>query len=155
MGFMDKLKEVGKTAAKGALTMAATSYGTVIGNPYGLCKISMSGTSKIVIVKVTEIVKELTIANDIQTFYLESENTIKMEHTIALVTREGEKILVLLNVDKNRGSGLSTAEARLAAHYEYAAFLVEALAKNVPEMSDETKLWVNKIMTLAGKSTLF
>ena len=42
MGFLDKLKDAGKGALKGALTMAATSYGTTTGGKHKLCKTLLS-----------------------------------------------------------------------------------------------------------------
>lgn len=156
MGFFDKVKEAGKGALKGALVMAATPYGTVSAGKHQLCKVCMNSTyDKLTFVKVAAIEAEYVIKDDIKTFWLYMEDDVKFHHQIKVEFNSGETCVILLSVDQNQGSGLSSAAARLAAHYKTAALLVEGLAKNVPELSDETKQWVNKILRYSGKGNLF
>lgn len=156
MGFLDKVKEMGKGALKGAVMMAATSYGTVTVGKHQLCKVCMNDThDKLVFIKVTAVEAEYTIKDDVKTFWLYAENESKYHHQIKVEFNDGETCVILLTVDQNQGSGLSSAAERLEAHYRNAGKVVEALAKNVPELSDETKQWVNKIMRYCGKGNLF
>lgn len=156
MGFLDKLKDAGKGALKGALTMAATSYGTVSVGKHQLCKVCMNSTfDKLTFVKVAAVEAEYVIKDDIKTFWLYMEDDNKYHHQIKVEFNDGETCVIMLTVDQNQGSGLSSAAARLEAHYRNAGLLVEGLAKNVPELSDETKQWVNKIMRYCGKGNLF
>lgn len=147
---MDKLKEVGGKAMKGALTMAATSYGTVTEGKYKLCKISMnSAHDKLTFIKVAAIEGEHVIREDIKTFKLLSEGNDL--YLIELEFNDGETSRVALSADKDQGSALPTAQERLAAQYNGMAKFLEALAKHVPAISDGTKDWVNKIMRYASR----
>ena len=156
MGFFDKVKDAGKGALKGALVMAAKSYATSTFGKHKLCKISMNSTyDKITFVKGPSIEAEYVIKDSIKTFYLLDEKDSENYHVIEIVFNDGEKSTLHLNVDKNQGSNLSAAADCIAARYETPAYLVEALAKYVPEIDDATKKWVNKIMRYAGKKDLF
>lgn len=155
MGFMDKLKDAGKSALKGALVAAATPYGTVTKGKHKLCKVCMNSTyDKLIFVKVATIEAEYVIKDDIITFIPAYEDDSNFHHTIDILFKDGESCHVILNVDKNQGSALESAGARLAAHYKEAALLVEALAKHVPQLSDDTRNWANKIMRYAGKKEI-
>ena len=152
MGFMDKLKDVGKGALKGTLAMASTSYGSVVSGKHKLCKIGMNSTyDTLVFIKVAAIEEECVIKDTIKTFTVHSDDNARSYHTIDLEFNNGETCEVLIAVDTNKGSALPTAEQRIAAHYKEGALLVRALAQNVPEMSDDTKQWVNKIMRFANQ----
>lgn len=156
MGFLDKLKEAGKNAAKGALTMAATSYGVVTEGKHKMCKISMNSEhNKLSFIKVAAIEAEYVIKEDIKTFWMHTETDTDYFHEIKIQFNNGEECVVVLTVDQNQGSGLSSPAARLAAHYRNAGVFVKALAKNVPEMSDATREWANKIMRYCGEGNQF
>lgn len=156
MGFFDKIKDAGKGALKGALIMAAKSYATSTDGKHKLCKVSMnSAYDKITFVKGASIEAEYVIKDSIKTFYVSSEDDLKNYHVIELVFNDGEKTKLLLSVDTKQGSALPSAEDRLAAHYDVPSYLVEALAKHVPEIDNETKKWVNKIMRYAKKDEVF
>ena len=155
MGFMDKLKDAGKSALKGALIAAAHSYGTVTDGKYKLCKVSMnSAFDKLTFIKVAAIEAEHVIKEDITTFYLDSENDSSGQHYIKIEFNDGETSKILLNVEKDQGSALPTAGQRIAAQYSKVADLVAGLAKNVPQLSEETRNWANKIMRYAGKKEI-
>lgn len=158
MGFFDKLKDAGKGALKGALLMAATSYGTVISGKHALCKICMNSSyDKLTFIKVAVVDAEYSIKEDIKTFYpdLATEDDLNGFHTINIVFNNDEKSTVRIAVDKNQGTALPSAEQRIAAQYKSAADFVCGLAKHTPEISDETKVWVNKIMRFAARKEMF
>ena len=156
MGFFDKVKEAGKGALKGALVMAATPYGTVLGGKHKLCKVCLNSTfDKISFVKVTNIEGEYEIKEAIKTFYLFDEDDSIGHHVITVVFNDGEESRISLTYQKDQGSGLSSASQRVAAQYSKAGDLVEALGLNVAELSDDTKKWANKIMLYAGKKAIF
>ena len=158
MGFMDKLKDAGKGVLKGALIMSATSYGMVTSGKHNLCKVCMNSTyDKLTFVKVAVIEAEYSIKDDVKTFYpnLAHEDDMAGYHTLDIIFNDDEKCTIHINVDKNLGSALPTAAQRLAAQYKAASDLVGGLAKHAPEISDETKAWVNKIMRFAAKKELF
>ena len=140
MGFMDKLKDVGKAALKGTIVAASTSYGTVTSGKHMLCKIGMNSKyDTLVFIKIATIEEECVIKETIKTFTLNREDDLAGKHYIDLFFQNGEKSTVLLTVDKEKGNALPTASQRLAAQYAHAAEFVEALAKNVPELSEDTK----------------
>ena len=151
MGFMDKLKDAGKAALKGTLAAAATSYGTVISGKHQLCKIGMNSSyDTLIFIKVAVIEEQCVIKESVKTFTLNSEDIIAGRHYIDLIFQDGEKSTVQLTIDRQKGSALPTAEQRLAAQYENAAKFIEGLAKNVSEISEDTKQWVNQIMSFAN-----
>lgn len=151
MGFLDKLKDAGKSALKSTLIAAAHSYGTVTGGKHKLCKVSMNSTyDKITLIKVAAIEAEYVMKDDIKTFYLDREYDSRGQHYIKIEYNDGEYSEILLNVDKNQGSALPTAEQRVAAQYKDAAALVVNLAANVANVSEETKQWALKIGRYAG-----
>ena len=156
MGFLDKLKDAGKGALKGALTMAATSYGNVVSGKHNLCKVCMNSTfDKLTFVKVAAIEAEYVIKEDIKTFYLYTEDDNDGFHEIKIEYNDGESSVITINVDKNLGSALPTAAQRVAAQYSAAADLVGGLAKHTSCISEDTKIWVNKIMRYASKKEIF
>ena len=158
MGFLDKMKDAGKGALKGVLLMSATSYGTVISGKHKLCKICMNASyDKLTFVKVAVVDAEYSIKDDVKTFYpdLANEDDLNGFHTINIVFNDDEKSTIHINVDKNQGTALPSAEQRIAAQYKIAADFVGGLAKNTPEISEETKAWVNKIMRFAARKGMF
>ncbi|MBS5733896.1 MAG: hypothetical protein KHW87_04225 [Clostridiales bacterium] len=156
MGFMDKLNDAGKSALKGTLAAAATSYGTVISGKHQLCKIGMnSGYDTLIFIKVAAIEEQCVIKESVKTFALNSEDIMAGKHYIDLIFQDGEKAKVQLTVDQQKGSALPTAEQRIAAQYGNTAKFVEGLAKNVPEISENTKQWVNQIMRFANRPEIF
>ena len=152
MGFMDKLKSAGASALKGVGAMAATSYGIVIDGKHKLCKISMNTDyNMLVFIKLTSIEEQCVIKDTVKTFTVVSDSNAESYHVIRIHFNDGETCDFHIEVDEKQGSGLATAEQRLAAHYEKAALFLIGLTKNVPEISDETKAFVNKIMRFARK----
>lgn len=156
MGFLDKLKEAGKGVVKGVLTMAATPYGRVVVGKHQICKVSMNNShDKIVFIKVVAIEAEYTIRDEVESFSVWEDNDAKSHHLIKIVFKSGEHSIISLSINKDQGRALPSAAQRVAAQYRNAGVLVKALAKNVPEISDDTKQWVNKIMRFCGNSPLF
>ena len=156
MGFMDKLKDAGKVALKGTMAAAATSYGTVISGKHNLCKVAMnSAYDTLIFIKIAAVEEQCVMKDSIQSFELFEENIAAGRHSIKLYYQDGEESIVSLKVDKDRGSALPAADQRVAAQYANAAKFVVGLANHVPEISDNTKQWVNQIMRFANKSELF
>ncbi len=156
MGFTDKLKNAGKAVLKGTIAAAATSYGTVISGKHQFCKIGMNSSfDTLVFIKIAVIEEQYVIKESIKTFFLNSEDIMAGKHYIDLIYQDGEKSTVQLTVDEKIGSRLPTAEKRLAAQYRNAAMFVEGLAKNVSEISENTKQWVNMIMRFAMMPDVF
>lgn len=155
MGFMDKLKDAGKAALKGTVAAAATSYGSVISGKHQLCKIGMnSGYDTLIFIKLATIEEQCVIKERVKTFVLNSEDIAAGKHYIDLIFQDGEKSTVQLTVDQQKGSALS-AKQQLAAQYGNAAKFIEGLAKNVPEISENTKQWVNQMMRFANRPEIF
>ncbi len=156
MGFLDKLKDAGKGALKGALTMAATSYGTTTGGKHKLCKISMNSTfDKLVFVKLATIEAEYVIKDSFKTFYVTSEDDIEGIYHIKLVYTDDETTDVMLTANKDIGSALPSAADRIAAQYENIEKFVSGMARHIPELSEDTKLWVNKIRRFCKLQNMF
>ncbi len=150
MGFMDKLKGAGVTALKGVAAMAATSYGIVIGGKHKMCKIGMnSAYDTLIFIKIAAIEEQCVIKDTVKTFTVVSDSVTKYYHVIRIHFNDGETCDFHIEVDQKQGSALPTAEQRLAAHYKKAGQFLTGLTKNVPELSEETKSFVNKIMRLA------
>lgn len=149
---MDKLKSAGTSALKGVAAMAATSYGIVIDGKHKMCKIGMnSAYDTLVFIKLTSIEEQCVIKDTVKTFTVVSDSTTEYYHVIRIHFNDGETCDFHIEVDEKQGSGLPTAEQRLAAHYKKASEFLTGLTKNVPEISEETKCFVNKIMRLARK----
>lgn len=150
---MDKLKGAGATALKGVAAMVATSYGMVNGGKHKLCKISMNSKyDTLIFIKVASIAEQCVIKDTIKTFTVISDDISASYHCIRIEFNDGETSDIHIAVDKNQGSALPSAEQRIAAQYRKAGQFIAGLAKNVPEISAETKSWVNKIMRFAGMS---
>lgn len=156
MGFLDKMKDVGKGALKSALIMAARPYANVYDGKHKHCKISLNTTNeKLMFIKVSTIEEECEIKENIKTFSVVSDDDRESFYAIHIKYNNGESSYAHPIVDKQRGSALPSAEERLAAQYSDMSVFIEALAKGVAELSDETKLWVNKIMRFANKPDIF
>ena len=143
MGFLDKVKEAGKAAAKGGIAMAAHSYGVVTGGKYNLCKISMNSTfDTLTFIKLTSIEGTHVIKDDIKTFTLckGNDSTFFLE----IIFNNGEKSDVMLKEDNvNNGA--------LEVRYKSMATLVDALVKYVPEVTPENEQLARLIMSYGGK----
>ncbi len=152
MGFMDKLKEFGKKAAKGALTMASKDYGTVSEGTHKLCKLSTNSTlDKLHFIKLTDIQATYDIKEDIKTFTFVEFDTNANFYKIKIYFNSGEDCCVILKYNKDTGSALPTPEQRIAAHFKDMADLIENMTKRVPAIGDDTKKYVNTIMRFAGR----
>ncbi len=153
MGFMDKLKSFGKKAAKGALTMAARDYGTVINGAHKMCKLSTtSGLDKLHFIKLTEIEATYDIKEDIKTFTFNEFSASENYYVIKIYFNSGDDCLVHLKHNPNEGSALPTAEQRIAAQYKDMADLIENMAKRVA-IDEETKNNVNVIMAFGKRES--
>ena len=156
MGFLDKMKDVGKSALKSTLIMAAESYATVTRGKHKLCKISLNTThDKLMFIKVFAIEEECTIKDSIKTFSVSPTNDKETSFTLKLFYNDGETSDALIMIDEKRGNALPTAQERVAAQYADMSVLIEALAKNVFELDDNMKDYCNRIMRYAGKSDIF
>ena len=156
MGFMDKLKGIGKNALKATMVMAATSYGTVTRGKHKLCKISLNGAhGKLMFIKVSSIEEECVIKDSIKTFSASALNGKETSFTLTLFYNDGETSDVMIMINENVGSALPTAEQRVAAQYKEISDFIKALAENVPELDESMKNWVNKIMRYANKPDIF
>ena len=156
MGFLDKMKDVGKGALKSALIMAARPYANVTRGKHKLCKISLNTThDKLMFIKVSTIEEECIIKDSIRTFSVSPINGKETSFTLKLFYNDGETSDALIMIDEKKGSALPTAEERVAAQYADMSEFIKALAKNVPELDDNMKDYCNKIMRYAGKSEIF
>ena len=156
MGFLDKLKNAGKGALKGALIMSARSYANVTRGKHKLCKISLNTThDKLMFIKVSAIEEECVIKDSIRTFSVAEHNSNESSFSLRLFYNDGETSDALIMIDKQKGNALPTAEERVKAQYSDMSDFIEALAKNVPELDDEMKNFTNKIMRYAGKPDIF
>ena len=156
MGFLDKMKDLGKGALKGALIMAARPSANVTRGKHKLCKISLNTThDKLMFIKVSTIEEECVIKDSIKTFSVTPINDKETSFTLNLFYNDGETSDALIMIDENKGSALPTAEERVAAQYSDMADFIKALAKNVPELDDGMKEFSNKIMRYAGKPDIF
>ncbi|MBR7133675.1 MAG: hypothetical protein IKD04_09115 [Clostridia bacterium] len=156
MGFLDKMKDVGKGALKGALIMSARSYANVTRGKHKLCKISLNTThDKLMFIKVSTIEEECVIKDSIRTFSITPINDKETSFTLKLFYKDGETSDALIMINENKGSALSTASERVAAQYSDMADFIEALAKNVSELDESMKEFSNKIMRYAGKQNIF
>lgn len=153
MGFMDKLKSAGQSLAKGAIAAAATSYGRVSSGKYSGCKIGMNSVyDTVTFIKVTKIEAQFVIKDSFRSFVVCKDNDVDGLYELELIPFEGESFRISLATDKNQGSALPTAERRIAAQYSVMADLVKALGKFVPELTDNEKMWVGKILRFANKA---
>lgn len=147
MGFMDKLKGAAKSAAKGAVIMAAHTYGVVTDDKYKGCKISMNSTyDKLTFIKLTEIQGEHVIKDDIKTFWLFNEKNDT--HIIKIEFTNGDISTVTLNSTFNNPTSTNTTPT-LEQKYRDIAKLVEALTKYAQNISPETRAWANQILAYA------
>ncbi len=158
MGFMDKVKSVAKSAAKGALIMASTNYGVVDKGTYKLCKIGMNGAySKLIFNQLTEIKGEHVIAEDIESFSISGRQPLNNGgdmYFVNLVWKNGDETSeVIVQSDANQGSGLPTAEQRVAAQYKNVEPFVSALATH-SNASEESMKTVNIIRRYVGKGPI-
>lgn len=146
MGFMDKLKNAGKSALRGALAIASTTYGTVLSGKYESYKIAGLGDKRdsLTFVMGTVVEEPLVIKDNIKTFTVEIDDDVYDNYCINLVFNDGETSLVKVNVEPNKDSP--------SEKYRNAALLVSALVADVPEVSNDTKCWANKIMKLQNKT---
>lgn len=143
MGFLDKVKEAGKAAAKGGIAMAAHSYGTVTGGKYNLCKVCMnSAYDSLTFIKLTSVEGTHVIKDDIKAFNLSKVNN--NIYNLVLLFNDGEKSNIMLKEE-------TTKNPTLEAKYKNMAALTEALLKYVPESDASSKLLAETIMAYAGK----
>ena len=153
MGFMDKLKSAGKSLARGAVAAAATSYGRVATGDYSGCKIGMNSKyDTVTFIKLTSVEAQFVIKDTFRSFSVCKDNDVDGIYDLELVPYEGAAFKITLSADKQQGSALPTAEQRLAAQYSTMADLVKALGTYVSELSDDTKIWVSKILRFAQKA---
>lgn len=152
MGFMDKLKDFGKKAAKGALTMASKDYGLVWEGAHKMCKLSTNSTlDKLHFIKLTDIQATYDMKEDIKTFTFTEFNVNESIYKIRIYFNNGENSCVTLKYNKDTGSALPTPEQRIAAHVKDMADLLENMTKKGPSIDEETKKYVNTIMRFAGR----
>ena len=150
MGFMDKLKDAGKSALKGAMALASTTYGTVVSGKYAEHKIGGLGAKRdsLTFAKGPNALDPISINENIKTFAVEMDSDATKHYTFKMFFNDGETSVVKVNVDQNKTS--------VPEQYMNAALLVTALALNVQEEPDEkTKFWVDKIMQYAKKPTIY
>ncbi len=150
MGFMDKLKDIGKKALGSAALAAAHSYGTVTAGEHNNCKVSMDNPmQKLVFIKLTELEAQVVIKDEIKTFSFTASSDASESYTILLEYNDGKTSKIHMSTDKNVGSNLPTPEQRIAARYADIGKLLKALATQVA-ISDNTKSEVNKLLRFAG-----
>lgn len=154
MGFLDKLKEGAKSAAKGALIAAATPYGYVSlmsKTEYKGSKISMNAAyDKLTFIKGASIFKEHVIADDVKTFYVTGEKDKQYMHFFNIELTDGTVIDAEIRGQENTTGSVASLEQM----YKNPALLVKALALHAQEVSPETKHWCNKILAFAGMELL-
>lgn len=149
MGFMDKLKDVGKKALGGVAMAAAHSYGTVTAGEHNNCKVSLDNPmQKLVFIKLTELEAQVVIKDEVKTFSFTNSSDASESYTILVEYNDGKTSKIHMSTDKNIGSNLPTPEQRIAARYADIGKLVKALAIQVT-ISDDTKKEVNKLLRFA------
>lgn len=145
MGFMDKLKDAGSKALKGAVAMASTSYGLVSTGKHANCKVAMTPEhDTIVFIKIATEEARYNIREDIKFF--EYTGAIQNSHTISVVYNNDETSNILLSPDNQKTT--------LEEQYANMAVLLMALSGRLTT-TDETKSWVNLIMRYAGRKPMF
>lgn len=151
MGFMDKLKDAGKGALKGAMALASTTYGKVLSGKYEGYKIAGLGEEgdSLTFVKGTSIEDPILIKDVVQTFSVVDEDDEKDMYGFDLIFQDGETSLVFIN-------NMAPDEQKRKQNRLNSAKLMIALAFHVPEdPNNETKHWVNKMMRKAGASEVY
>ena len=146
MGFMDKLKALGKSAAKGALTAAVKKYGTVNSEEYRGCSVASGNNgTELVFIKVTSEQGRLNIAEEVERMELTVENLEKGRFEVQLMLKNGgcHKISLMRDDSKNQAK---TAEGRIQAMYQHIADFLKILLKHNLPYSNETKEVINLIM---------
>ena len=149
MGFMDKVKQAAGSAVKGALQMAATSYGIVDEGKYKGSKVCMNtANDTLVFILVAAVQGKHVIKDDIQCFDVRRNRDL---FYITLYFNDGETSRIVCKPDENKGSALPDASARLAAHYKDIHHLVSHLAKHTRFANEETQKEVSVIAAYCSK----
>ena len=154
MGFLDKLKDTAATAVKGAVQAAAHPYGIVTQGEYAGCKLcSNHDYTDLVFILVAAEKGKVNIAEGVTTFeYLREAEKIasNVRYVIRLYYTDGKTSDVVLSADENMGNALPPAQ-HMEAMYREMAKLLRGLMTGVSEpVNDDTKAWVNGIMSFAG-----
>ena len=154
MGFMDKLKSVGKKAAYGAILASVRKYGTVSEGKYKGCQIGADSHGEtLLFIMVAKENGRHVIKEDISSIDFRSIDKNNDIFHLDLNFKDGEKSAVVVSSNKNQGSALPTAEQRLAAQFaDMADFLTMFVGK--VEYSNETKDLINLIMRYTGRKEI-
>ena len=151
MGFMDKLKDVGKKAAYGAILASVKKYGTITDGKYKGCQVGADAHGEtLLFIMVAKENGRHVIKEDIASIAFKSIDSTNDTFHLDLNFKDGEKSTVLMSSDKNQGSALPTAEQRLAAQYDHIAEFLLMFAYKV-DFSADTKDAMNLIMRYTGK----
>ena len=134
MGFMDKLKNAGKSALKGAAYLSTVKYGKVSDGEYKGCQIAMNDKHDgIVFVKVVNEEGRLAFS-DVESFEISSfKETV---YPVVFNLKNGEKLNFTM-MEKPVGN-----DAPLSARYRDMAKFVTALEKHI-KTTDKTQVIVN------------
>ena len=155
MGFMDKLKGFGKKAAMGALLAAQRSYASIYDGKHKGCKIGMDAHGDLLMIKGTNLEAKYKAKETFETFQVVKSDIYNNSHTLKLFYKDNEISHIRLIVNTQQGSALPTAEERIAAQHRDAATFIKALADAVPVEDDETKKFVNLMMTFVGEKPMY
>lgn len=149
MGFMDKVKQAAGSAVKGALQMAATSYGIVDEGKYKGSKVCMNtANDTLVFILVAAEQGKHIIKDDIKCFDVRRNRELIY---VTLYFNDGETSRIVCKPDENQGSALPDASARLAAQYKLIDHLVSHLAKHTQCANEDTQKEVSVIAAYCGR----
>ena len=148
MGFLDKVKKATENTIKGALQMAATSYGIVGDGKYKGSKVCMNtDNDTLVFTLVAAEQGRHIIKEDIKCFDIQNNNEL---YYITLYFNDGETSKIICKQDEKQGSALNNANNRLAAQYKNINHLVSYLARYTKYANEETKKQIALIASYCG-----
>ena len=151
MGFLDKLKDIGKKAAFGALLAATHKYGTVSEGKYKGCQVATDAHGEILLfIMVAKEEARHVISEDIASADFTRVGNSKELYWLTLTFKSGETCKITLKEETEVGSALPTAAERLAAHYENMAKFLGYIAKQVEVTASGLDL-INTVMRYANK----
>lgn len=148
---MDKLKDVGKKAAMGAMLAAVHKYGTVTDGKYKGCQVGTDAHGEVLLfIMVAKENGRHNISEDITAADFRRVGNSKELYWLELTFKSGETCKITLKEESEVGSGLPTAEQRLAAHYQNMATFLKHIATKVPVTESGMEL-INLVMRYAGQ----
>ncbi len=151
MGFMDKLKDMGKKAAYGAILASVHKYGTVSEGKYKGCQVATDAPGEVLLfVMVAKESGRHNIREDIASADFSRVGNSGDLYWLTLTFKSGETCRIVLKAENEVGTALPTAEERLAAHYKNMAIFLTHIATKVAVTASGLEL-INLVMRYANK----